>query len=212
MPAASVPRDQPRAPPLPPRLCLYLFPGGWGIVFYTLNDRFNSVILGCSKALGNPITLYDLPRLLWGRDIPPPAPRRSAAAAFTARAATPRASAGGEGAPVEVELVFRGQRVGAPAKAAGAEARRARDGSPAAAVAAALAAALKAAAARPGRKWKPACVAALEEEEEEEESDAGAAVSAPGGGVGAAAPARAGRHGSLRVRHASAVSSRTGAA
>ncbi|KIY94954.1 hypothetical protein MNEG_13007 [Monoraphidium neglectum] len=95
------------------------------MVGYTLHNRFNTVIIGSSRALGNPITLYDCPRLLMGYDIPvptPAAPRLAAAAAESAASARGAADAV---APVTVELVFKAAGkagAGAPVKAAQAPA------------------------------------------------------------------------------------------
>ncbi|KAI8469408.1 MAG: hypothetical protein J3K34DRAFT_522179 [Monoraphidium minutum] len=154
---------------------VWMFVGGWGMVVYTLHDRFNSIILGCSRALGNPITLYDCPRLLRGVDTPPRAPKAPPARARGAPATpaaspsgSPRAArcsgggGGSEGEPVTVELVF---RAAAPRRGAskGVKPAAAAVAGPAAAAVAALAAAIAGAVGKAARS-KPACVVGLEEE------------------------------------------------
>ncbi|KAI8474747.1 MAG: hypothetical protein J3K34DRAFT_406472 [Monoraphidium minutum] len=67
--------------------------GGCGIALYSLRFQAASVVAGCSRALGAPIRLRDIPPLLLGRD-----PHPAAAATERAPPAGSKADAGAGGA------------------------------------------------------------------------------------------------------------------
>ncbi|GBF91848.1 hypothetical protein Rsub_04953 [Raphidocelis subcapitata] len=149
--------------------------GGWGMVIYTLDTRFNSIVQGGSRVLGAPISFYDIPALLAGRDpaASAPAPRAPEAASEAAAGASSEAD---DAPQVTAEIVLPtakaaaagGKGWGLRRRGGGGQKLRLRD------------------------RWAPACVAAFEELWEEELEASGSwKLLASAAAASAAAPAAA---------------------